>query len=55
MEAALAVCRFAHFAAAMTLFGATAFVVALAPRDLALALAPATGTRWSSRGRLGQS
>jgi putative copper resistance protein D len=42
MEAALAVCRFAHFAAAMTLFGATAFVVALAPRDLALALAPAT-------------
>lgn len=42
MEAALAFCRFAHFVAAMTLFGATVFVVALAPRDLALALAPAT-------------
>ena len=42
MEAALAVCRFAHFAAAMTLFGATAFVVALAPPDLAQALRPAT-------------
>ena len=42
MEAALALCRFAHFAAAMTLFGATAFVVALAPPDLARALAPAT-------------
>ncbi len=42
MEAALALCRFAHFAAAMTLFGATAFVVALAPSDLARALRPAT-------------
>ena len=42
MEAALALCRFAHFAAAMTLFGATAFVVALAPPDLAGALAPTT-------------
>ena len=42
MEAALALCRFAHFAAAMTLFGATAFVVALAPPDLSRALAPAT-------------
>ncbi len=42
MEAALALCRFAHFAAAMTLFGATAFVVALAPPDLARALRPAT-------------
>ena len=41
MEAALVLCRFAHFAAAMTLFGATAFVVALAPPDLARALAPA--------------
>ena len=41
MEAALAICRFAHFGAAMTLFGATAFVVAFAPPDLALALAPA--------------
>ena len=41
MEAALALCRFAHFAAAMTLFGATAFVVALAPSDLARALVPA--------------
>jgi putative copper resistance protein D len=42
MEAALALCRFAHFAAAMTLFGATAYIVALAPHDLARALAPAT-------------
>ena len=42
MEATLAFCRFSHFAAAMTLFGATAFVVALAPPDLARALAPAT-------------
>jgi putative copper resistance protein D len=42
VEPALAFCRFAHFVAAMTLFGATTFVVALAPRDLALALAPAT-------------
>jgi copper resistance protein D len=40
MEAALAFCRFAHFAAAMTLFGATAFVVALAPPDLARTLGP---------------
>ena len=42
MEAALALCRFAHFAAAMTLFGAMAFVAALAPPDLARALRPAT-------------
>jgi putative copper resistance protein D len=42
VEAALALCRFAHFAAAMTLFGAMAFVVALAPPDLARALAPMT-------------
>ena len=42
MEAALALCRFAHFAAAMTLFGAMVFVVALAPPDLARALRPAT-------------
>jgi putative copper resistance protein D len=42
VEAALALCRFAHFAAAMTLFGATAFVVALAPPDLAHALRPPT-------------
>jgi putative copper resistance protein D len=42
MDAALALCRFAHFVAAMTLFGATAFVVALAPPDLARALAPPT-------------
>ena len=42
METALALCRFAHFAAAMMLFGATAFVLALAPPDLARALAPAT-------------
>jgi putative copper resistance protein D len=42
VEAALALCRFAHFAAAMTLFGATAFVVVLAPPDLARALTPAT-------------
>jgi putative copper resistance protein D len=42
VEAALALCRFAHFAAAMTLFGATAFVVALAPPDLARALAAPT-------------
>ena len=41
MEAALALCRFAHFAAAMTLFGVTAFVVTLAPPDLSRALAPA--------------
>jgi len=42
VEAALALCRFAHFAAAMTLFGAMAFVAALAPPDLARALRPAT-------------
>jgi putative copper resistance protein D len=42
MEAALALCRFAHFVAAMTLFGATVFVVALAPPDLARALRPTT-------------
>ena len=42
MEAALALCRFAHFAAAMTLFGAMVFVAALAPPDLARALRPAT-------------
>jgi putative copper resistance protein D len=42
MEAALALCRLVHFAAAMTLFGATSFVVALAPPDLARALTPAT-------------
>ena len=42
MEAALALCRFAHFVAAMTLFGANAFVAALAPPDLARALAPPT-------------
>jgi putative copper resistance protein D len=41
VEAALAFCRFAHFAATMTLFGATAFVSALAPPELASALAPA--------------
>lgn len=44
METALALCRFVHFAAAMILFGAVAYVVALAPRDLARALAPTT--RW---------
>ena len=42
MEAALALCRFAHFAAAMTLFGATAFVVALAPPVSRARFAPAT-------------
>ena len=42
MEAALTLCRFAHFVAAMTLFGATAFVAALAPPDLARTLAPPT-------------
>jgi putative copper resistance protein D len=42
VEAALALCRFAHFAAAMTLFGAMVFVAALAPPDLARALRPAT-------------
>jgi len=42
VETALALCRFAHFAAAMTLFGAMAFVVALTPPDLAHALRPAT-------------
>jgi len=41
VEAALALCRFFHFAAAMTLFGATAYVVALAPPALSRALAPA--------------
>jgi copper resistance protein D len=41
METALALCRFAHFAAAMALFGGAAFVVALAPPDLARALDPA--------------
>ncbi len=41
MEAALALCRFTHFAATMTLFGAAAFVSALAPPELARALAPA--------------
>ncbi len=42
MEIALALCRFVHFTAAMTLFGASGFVIALAPADLAGALAPAT-------------
>ncbi len=42
MEAALAICRFAHFAAAMTLFGATAYFVVLTPPDLSRALRPAT-------------
>ena len=41
MEAALAFTRFVHFTMAMTLFGAAAFVSALAPPDLARALAPA--------------
>ncbi|MBV8472052.1 MAG: copper homeostasis membrane protein CopD [Hyphomicrobiales bacterium] len=41
METLLAFCRFAHFASAMALFGSIAFVVALAPGNLALALAPA--------------
>jgi len=41
VEAALALCRSVHFAAAMTLFGATAYVVALAPPALARALSPA--------------
>ena len=41
METALAVTRFVHFAAAMTLFGATVFVSALATPELARALAPA--------------
>ena len=41
MEIALAVTRLVHFAAAMALFGAAAFVSALAPPDLARVLAPA--------------
>jgi len=40
METALVLCRFTHFAAAMALFGAAAFIGALAPPALALALAP---------------
>jgi putative copper resistance protein D len=42
MEGALALCRFAHFLAAMTLFGANLYVRAFAPADLARALAPAS-------------
>ena len=41
MEGALALCRFAHFLAAMVLFGASLYVRVLAPPDLAQALAPA--------------
>jgi putative copper resistance protein D len=41
MEGALALCRFAHFLAAMALFGASLYVRVLAPPDLARALAPA--------------
>jgi len=41
MESALALCRFAHFLSAMALFGASLYVRALAPPDLARALAPA--------------
>jgi len=41
MEAALALCRFLHFAAAMLAFGAAGFVWALAPPPLAQALTPA--------------
>lgn len=41
MEGALALCRFAHFLAAMTLFGASLYVWALAPPDLSRALTPA--------------
>ena len=41
MAAALAFARFVHFLVAMTLFGAVAFVSALAPPDLARALTPA--------------
>lgn len=41
MEAALALCRFVHFLAAMALFGMSFYVRMFAPRELALALAPA--------------
>jgi putative copper resistance protein D len=41
MEGALALCRFAHLLAAMTLFGASLYSQAFAPPDLARALAPA--------------
>ena len=41
MESALALCRFAHFLSAMALFGASLYLRALAPADLARALAPA--------------
>jgi putative copper resistance protein D len=41
MEGVLALCRFAHFLAAMVLFGASLYVRVLAPPDLAQALAPA--------------
>ena len=40
MDAALALCRFLHFAAAMLAFGAAGFVWALAPPRLAQALTP---------------
>jgi putative copper resistance protein D len=41
MELALAFCRFVHFLAAMTLFGAGLYVRVLAPPELARALSPA--------------
>jgi putative copper resistance protein D len=41
MESAPALSRFAHFLSAMALFGASLYVRALAPPDLARALAPA--------------
>ncbi len=41
MEGALALSRFAHFLAAMTLFGASLYTYAFAPPDLARALTPA--------------
>jgi len=41
MDSALALCRFAQFLSAMTLFGASLYVWAFAPAKLAEALAPA--------------
>ena len=41
MEGALALCRFAHFVAAMGLFGVTLYLRALASAELRAALAPA--------------
>ncbi|MGD1035790.1 MAG: hypothetical protein ABR878_01065 [Roseiarcus sp.] len=50
METALALRRFAHFLAAMGLFGVSLYVRLLTPPDLARALAPITRSAFSRPG-----